>query len=170
MRKSRVSLMLMIPAILLIVWMISMFALSFMAKKPGGLGIQDGRLAECPVSPNCVCTQCSSRDHWMEPLMYSGDAESAWGRLKALVAAKSDATIINETDSYLHVEFQTSFFRFVDDVEFLLDAESGRIHFRSASRVGYSDMGLNRRRMEDFRASFESAAVQRSASPVLQNP
>ncbi|MBL8816938.1 MAG: DUF1499 domain-containing protein [Planctomyces sp.] len=164
------SLMLLIPAIVLIVWMVSMFALSFTAKMPGGLGVQGGRLAECPESPNCVCTQCSSREHWMEPLMYSEDAGIAWSRLKSLIEANSEATIITETDGYLHVEFKTAFFRFVDDVEFLLDAESGRIHFRSASRVGYSDMGLNRRRMEDFRKRFESAAVQRSASPVLQNP
>jgi uncharacterized protein (DUF1499 family) len=72
-------------------------------------------------------------------------------RIKDLVAEMPRTKIVIVEDNYLHVEFQTAFFRFVDDVEFLIDTEEQVIHFRSASRVGYSDMGVNRRRMERIR-------------------
>jgi uncharacterized protein (DUF1499 family) len=61
-----------------------------------------------------------------------------------------------EQGNYLHVEMRSLMFRFVDDVEFSLAASAGLIHVRSASRVGYSDFGVNRKRVERIRAAFDS--------------
>lgn len=69
-------------------------------------------------------------------------------RLKSIVAGMPRAKVVSSTDRYLHAEFTSALFRFVDDVEFLIDPDAKQIHFRSASRVGYSDLGANRRRME----------------------
>jgi uncharacterized protein (DUF1499 family) len=65
------------------------------------------------------------------------------------------AKLVQEDDAYLHYEFTSLLLRFVDDVEFLFDDETKTIHFRSASRTGYGDFGVNRRRMEDIRSRIE---------------
>jgi uncharacterized protein (DUF1499 family) len=72
------------------------------------------------------------------------------------VLAEKRATIVEEKADYLHAEMRSLIFRFVDDVEFSLDADAGLINVRSASRVGYSDFGVNRRRMQRIRAAFDS--------------
>lgn len=160
--------LLLVPVILLLGWLLSMFALAWTAKRPQTLGIENGRLSECPQSPNCVCTQSASREHWMEPLIIRDPAsiDAEWDRLSRVVAEMKGASLITETDNYQHVEFRTPFFGFVDDVELFLDRESQRIHFRSASRVGYSDLGLNRKRMEELRRRF---AESNDATTAGQN-
>jgi uncharacterized protein (DUF1499 family) len=82
----------------------------------------------------------------------------AWQRLREVIAARPRARIISETDTWLHAEFTSLVFRFVDDVEFLLDRDAGVIHCRSASRSGRSDFGVNRRRIEELRAAFAARA------------
>jgi uncharacterized protein (DUF1499 family) len=124
-------------------------------KSPVPLGVRDGRLADCPNSPNCVSTRAADEAHRIAPLTYSGDAAAAWEQLRTVIAAQPRARVVTATDSYLHAEFRSLVFRFVDDVEFLLDPGAGAIHFRSASRVGYSDFGVNRRRMERIRRAFD---------------
>lgn len=84
----------------------------------------------------------------MEPIEFEGDADRAWEKLVDLIGQTPRARIVHRLDDYLHVEFRTLLLRFVDDVEFALDRQTREIHFRSASRIGYSDMGTNRRRME----------------------
>lgn len=169
MRKPRVQQLLLIPVILVAGWLLSMFALAWTAKRPATLGIQAGRLAECPQSPNCVCTQSASREHWIEPLTLAtgGEPSEEWNRLGRVVREMSGATVVTETEDYRHVEFRTPFFGFVDDVELFLAPESSRVHFRSASRVGYSDLGLNRKRMEELRRRFSESSDATSAG---QNP
>ncbi|MEK6238050.1 MAG: DUF1499 domain-containing protein [Planctomycetales bacterium] len=144
-----------------IVFTASMIILS---RKRPDLGTTDGRLRDCPSSPNCVCTQATAENAQMEPLAIQGSAAAAWDDLHAAVAARPGATIIQRTDDYLHAEFTTNTLRFIDDVELLLDAESGVIHFRSASRVGHSDLGANRRRMEEIRRAFENLAKPEPSS------
>lgn len=136
-------------------WAVSMFVLSAMGRKPAHLGVTEGRLARCPSSPNCVCSQ-DSGDHGIEPLAFKGDSASAWARLKEVVAARPRTSLVEETDSYLHAECTSLLFRFVDDLEFQLDSEASRIHVRSASRSGHSDLGVNRKRVEEIRTAFES--------------
>ena len=111
-------------------------------------------LAPCPASPNCVSSQATDTEHFTEPLHFTGEATLAWNRLESALGRQSRLSIIEDTGSYLHAEVRSLMFRFVDDVEFLLDPEAGVIQIRSASRTGYSDFGVNRRRVERIRKSF----------------
>jgi uncharacterized protein (DUF1499 family) len=127
---------------------------SLFARRPPDLGVRDGRLAPCPEKPNCVCTQAADAAHHIEPLTYDGAPEQAMAHLKAALATLPRTRIVTETPDYLHAECTSLVFRFVDDMEFLIDRERKVIHFRSASRVGHSDLGVNRRRMERLRQGF----------------
>jgi uncharacterized protein (DUF1499 family) len=126
--------------------------LSFVAKKPANLGVVDGRLAPCPSSPNCVSTQATDADHRMEPMPFN---DQAMKRLKAIIAAMPRMKIVTETGDYIHAEATSRLFRFVDDVEFFVDQKAKTIDLRSASRVGHSDFGVNRARMEQIRAALD---------------
>lgn len=128
--------------------------LSAFSRRPSNLGVIDGHLAACPDSPNCVSTAASDREHRMEALLFQGSARNALERIKAIVGSLPRTKIVDERDNYLHVEFTSALFRFVDDVEFLIDEPAGKIHFRSASRVGRGDLGANRRRMEQIAAAY----------------
>jgi uncharacterized protein (DUF1499 family) len=131
-----------------------------MADKPiSGIAgfVAGGRLAPCPDKPNCVCTQSSDARHRIEPLTYTGSAEEAMTRLRDVLLARPRVRIVTQTESYLHAECTSRLFRFVDDVELLIDREAKVIHFRSASRVGHSDLGVNRRRMEEIRQAFNAS-------------
>ncbi len=123
-------------------------------QKPNNLGVKDDRLAPCPDSPNCVSSQAADPTHRMDPIPFDGDAAAALARLKAVLAARPRTTVLEERSGYLRVESVSLVFRFVDDVEFLVDRDAKVIHFRSASRVGRSDLGVNRKRMEEIREAF----------------
>lgn len=109
-------------------------------------------LAPCPSSPNCVSTKAQDEGHAIAPIRYRKSRAEAKEALKALVRSLPRAKLVEEDESYLHYEFTSLLFRFVDDVEFLFDDESKTIHFRSASRIGYGDLGVNRGRMEQVRS------------------
>ena len=114
-------------------------------------------LSPCPASPNCVSSRAAEGDsHYIAPLPISGAPAAALVRLKQALQQEPRTTVIREEGGYLHAEVRSFLFRFVDDVEFLLDADSQVIHVRSASRTGYSDLGVNRRRVERIRHSFEA--------------
>lgn len=115
-------------------------------------------LSPCSSSPNCVSTLASSNDerHAIEPYRYRKPRAEAKEVLKAAVAGLPRTKLVEEDESYLHYEFTSRLLRFVDDVEFMLDDDSKTIHFRSASRVGYGDLGVNRNRMEEIRALVQS--------------
>ena len=132
--------------------------LSFFAKAPEGLGVRNGRLAAFPASPNCVSTQAETQQHWIAPLTPSSGEEQPIARIAAIVKNLRGATVVQQSDTYLRAEFRSLIFRFCDDVEFFHDAPQGQIHFRSASRVGHSDLGVNRKRMEEIRRLFEASA------------
>ncbi len=120
------------------------------------VGLVDGRLRSCPSSPNCVCSQDGDATHTIAALRFSDDPSTAWKRLEQVVRSLPRTRVVSADERYLHAEFSTAVLRFVDDVEFLLDASGGVIHVRSASRVGYSDLGANRKRIESIRAIFEA--------------
>jgi uncharacterized protein (DUF1499 family) len=90
----------------------------------------------------------------MEPIAYEGSAAEAVARLKEVLASTPRVRVVTATDTYLHAECTSLVFRFVDDVEFLIDPTARAIHFRSASRAGRSDFGVNRRRMEAIREAL----------------
>ena len=144
----------------------TMFVLSLTSSAPEDLGIRDGRLAKCPNSPICVSTQAEDRDHWIAPLTVQKSSENAVDVLEGIVLRLPRTKIIEKSPNYLRAEFRSAFFQFVDDVEFYVESESGRIHFRSASRVGRSDLGVNRARMEKIRSLFQSTQPALTTQPV----
>ena len=111
-------------------------------------GVVDGRLVACPDRPNCVSTQTEDPRQHMPPVRLERPANDVIGKLTRIVEAMPRARVVSSGDGYLHAEFQSLVFGFVDDVEFLVDESEQLLHFRSASRIGYSDFGVNRRRME----------------------
>ena len=119
--------------------------------RPANLGTHDGKLAPCPSSPNCVSSQSPDDAHRIAPLTYSGRDADAMKKLTSIVQTFPRTSVITVSDSYLHAEFTSAIFRFVDDLEFLVDDTEKVIHVRSASRMGYSDLGMNRKRIEQIR-------------------
>jgi uncharacterized protein (DUF1499 family) len=124
----------------------------------GRTGLVDGRLRPCPRSPNCVCSQDADPGHGTEPWTFEGGADSARKRLLEAIDAFPRTRVVTAEPRYLHATFTSLVFRFVDDVELLIDDEAKLVHVRSASRLGYSDLGANRRRVEALRAAFEASA------------
>jgi uncharacterized protein (DUF1499 family) len=122
--------------------------------RPERLGVADGKLTPCPSSPNCVCSQSQDKLHAIDPIAYEGPPEAAWTRLITVIRSMKRAKVVRTDEGYLHVEFTSAVFRFVDDVEFYLDATQSVIQVRSASRLGYSDFGVNRKRVETIRMLF----------------
>lgn len=129
---------------------------SMSGQRPTTLGVHEGRLSACPNTPNCVCSYDTDKQHSIDPIKFSGDAGAAIARLKQIIEAIDLTQIIHASHDYICAEFQTSLMGYVDDVEFYADANASVIHLRSASRVGKSDLGLNRKRIEDIRAKFGS--------------
>lgn len=113
-------------------------------------------LKDCPDSPNCVSSLSVDSAHAIEPIRIQGEVDAAWKKLIELMNAEKRTNIVEQTDRYLHAEVTSLIFRFVDDVEFLLLPEERLIHVRSASRTGYSDFGVNRKRVERLRAVFNT--------------
>lgn len=119
------------------------------------LGTPEGQLPPCPDTPNCVSSQAEDADHAVPPLRYEGSPEAAWKALREVLREQPRVTEIDHrAEEYLRAEFQSAVFRFVDDVEFLGVPEQKLIHVRSASRIGYWDLGVNRRRVENIRQAF----------------
>lgn len=112
------------------------------------------RLVPCPRSPNCVSTRATDRQHRMEPIPLRLPAGEAQEILLAVLRERPRTEIVEAGESYLHATERTALLRFTDDVELEIDTEAGEIHFRSASRLGYSDLGANRRRMEAIRQAY----------------
>jgi uncharacterized protein (DUF1499 family) len=134
---------------------IGLAILSASARRPQDLGVLNGRFAPCPGSPNCVSTQATDREHRIEPIPFAEPTDRVIARLKSAMAAVPRLRVVTEKDDYIHAEATSLIFRFVDDVEFFVEPAAKLIHFRSASRVGHSDLGVNRGRMEQIRRAFE---------------
>ena len=128
---------------------------------PAGLGVSNGRLAPPSVTPNSVSSQAELYPEHpqkayasMQPLRFSGDAAAAMQTLVTVVRGLEGARITTQSGDYLRAEVQTRWLGFRDDIEFWIDRTAGVIHFRSASRLGSEDLGVNRERMETVRSRF----------------
>lgn len=126
--------------------------MKFPGKRPRNLGVNNGRLASCPHKPNCVSSQAIDRKHQVAPFSGGPDKSSAMQKLKAIIQGMPRTTVVKSTGDYLYVEFATKTLGFVDDVEFFHDGT--KIQVRSASRLGYSDLGVNRKRVEAIRTAL----------------
>jgi uncharacterized protein (DUF1499 family) len=125
------------------------------------VGLTDTGLHPCPDSPNCVTSQGGDRKHGVAPIAYQTGRSEAYAMIRQIVSQEKGATIIAETQNYLHAAFRTKIMKFVDDVEFWFPADQAVIHVRSASRLGYSDLGANRKRVERIRTLFANTAAPR---------
>jgi len=125
-------------------------------KTPPATGLSQGRLLPCPDSPNCVCSQTTDADHQIDPIRFSGEPNAALERMKQVILAEPRTRIVAESPGYLHAVFTSLVFRFQDDVEILVDDGTKVLQVRSASRVGHSDLGANRKRVERLRAEFDA--------------
>ncbi len=116
-----------------------------------GVGIEDGTLRPCPDSPNCICSEPYTETdaaHQISPVKLSGKNIAAPWKLLKQAVIEQGGVIITEREDYLHAEFTSPVFRFVDDLELRMDRQNRTVHIRSASRVGRSDLGANRKRVE----------------------
>lgn len=119
--------------------------------QPDNLGVQNGRLAPCPDSPNCVSTQAERSLHLIDPIRYDEETAVIHQRLLQILDEMPRSTLIRTEPTYIHVEFRSPTWGFIDDAEFYFDEANQLIHFRSAARLGQGDMGANRDRMEEIR-------------------
>ena len=124
---------------------------TFFPKTVAETGLAAGRLRPCPATPNCVCSEQPGEAAFVEP--FQSPPARAWANLRAAIL-ELGGVIVEESSDYLRATFTTKVFRFVDDLELKMDAGRMVIHVRSASRIGSSDLGLNRKRVEELRSRF----------------
>ena len=126
----------------------------FSGTRPDNLGVKDGRFAACKTTPNCVSSQADSadREHYITPIAFSGTMQE----LRRAVESMTRASVIREEGNYLYAEYTSALMGYVDDVELLLDEKAALVHVRSASRLGRSDFGVNRKRIEELRTLIGS--------------
>jgi len=110
-------------------------------------------LGSCPDSPNCISSLDEREEHYYEELTYSTDRATASAVI--LDAAKvGNYEVITSSEEYVHILYKTKVFRFKDDLEFFLPADKKVIHMRSAARLGHSDFGVNRKRLDVIKGNF----------------
>lgn len=128
----------------------------FKGQTPAALGVQDGRLPPPRKSPNNVHSQAASfgpafKHTAIEPLPAGADGPATMARLKTLIEATPGAQVVRSAPDYLYVQYTTRWMKFVDDAEFWFDPAAQKVQLRSASRLGESDLGVNRARIERLR-------------------
>jgi uncharacterized protein (DUF1499 family) len=121
------------------------------SQRPVEAGLVDGRLRPCPDSPNCVCSEAGEGESAIEPFAFEGDPDRAFRSLLDFVASEPRTRVVRVEGDWAHLVFFTRFLHFADDLELRLDRDARVIQVRSASRVGYSDLGTNRERVEELR-------------------
>jgi uncharacterized protein (DUF1499 family) len=115
------------------------------------------QILPCPDSPNCVSSLSADKAHFIEPLHYAGSLADAKQRLIDILQNTKRVRLVKIEAQYIHAEFRSLVFRFIDDIEFYFPSEESIIHIKSASRTGYYDFGVNRRRVERLRSTFEGS-------------
>ena len=143
-------------------WVPGLMLVALLSACSGGsqranFALAEGRLAACPASPNCVSSQASAQSQRVDAMRYDGDGTLAQARLLRVLREMARVTVISADASYVHTEFRSVLFGFVDDVEFHFDPP-GTIQVRSASRVGYFDFGVNRARVTAIGDRFAALA------------
>ncbi|GHC34000.1 DUF1499 domain-containing protein [Aidingimonas halophila] len=125
-------------------------------KRPSHIGVHHGRLASCPNSPNSVCSQAEDNAHYVAPLDPGNRSkQELMARLRIAIEGCEDVEVVTVDDGYLHAECHSPLLGFVDDLEFLWSDDEGVCHVRSASRLGVTDLGKNRARVEKLRMLLE---------------
>jgi len=112
------------------------------------------KITPCPSTPNCVSSVDRDPQHFIAPLRFEGSAADAQQRLSGVLSSLKRTRVVSSRENYIRAESVSAIMRFVDDLEFLFDASENVIHVKSAARVGYYDLGVNRRRIEKIRERF----------------
>jgi len=139
--------------------LISLIFLTGCTGKMPKLGIVNGQLMQCPTTPNCVNSQSKGNTHYIEPIITAGTSLDVKNNILKILNELERSKIIKVENNYIRAEFTSKLFGFVDDVEFYFpDTKSNKmiVHVRSASRVGHSDFGVNRKRIEQIRSKFKA--------------
>ncbi len=133
--------------------------LSCSGKRPPNIGVSDARLAPCPSSPNCVSSDDPDSARQVDAFQFSASPEDVWRGIREEIVSLPRTTIVEETADYIHAECASAVFGFVDDLELHLRPSVGLVAIRSASRLGYSDLGVNRRRVQDLREKLRVRGI-----------
>ena len=144
---------------LLATWVITMPLFSCSGTRPANLGIRDDRLAACPGSPNCVSSDATDDAHAAAPFQLIVSPQDGWRAVRTALVTLPRTKIISSTDDYLHAECTSAVFGFVDDLELHLRPAEKLIAVRSASRLGHSDFGVNRKRVEALRVLLRERGI-----------
>ncbi len=133
--------------------LILLYGCGSMAKKQ--VGMDGDKFSPCPSSPNCVSSMSEEPSHFIQPIRYSNRSTStAKSLLIELLNREKHCKIIEEKERYIHAEFRSNIFHFIDDVEFYFPLNENLIHIKSASRSGYYDFGKNRARIKQITNAF----------------
>lgn len=145
-------------------WVLAMALFSCAGTRPTDIGIIEGHLAPCPSSPNCVSSDAAADDstHYVAPFVLAVPPAEAWKAAEGAVASLPRTEIVKADATYLYAECTSALMGFVDDLELQLRADEGVIAVRSASRLGYGDMGVNRARVEELRSKLVSEGAVRA--------
>jgi len=130
-----------------------LLAIKLMPKGQAQTGLVAGQLRLCPNTPNCVCSEDESSSAYIALLVFNDTAANAWLRARQALIA-SGGRIQTQESQYISASFTTKWLGFVDDVELRMDADNHLIHIRSASRLGRSDFGMNKKHLERLRLLF----------------
>ena len=146
---------LIILAFVIVAFIISFFILGVISKSGKAPGLVEGTLSKCPNKPNCVCSeQKDDVNHYIDPIIIPQNITFDTLPILKNVIRDMGGTICAEKENYLASTFSSSIFGFVDDFEIRIDSIQKVIHIRSASRVGYGDMGVNKKRTELFKKLY----------------
>jgi uncharacterized protein (DUF1499 family) len=152
MRNKTVKIVLSVIGVLVVLFLVRVF---IEGNRVPELGVKDGKLAEISSKPNNVSSQADDPNKKVDTLTFKDSPAETMNALKRAVADYGGGKIAAESEDYLYVIFTTSLMRYRDDVEFWLDVENKLVHFRSSSRAGYSDMGLNRKRYDSIAELYQ---------------
>ncbi|MGB1288090.1 MAG: DUF1499 domain-containing protein [Aggregatilineales bacterium] len=151
------------PALIIIVVLIAgffvmrQFIVPASSPLPDNLGVTGGELTKCPDAPNCVSTQDDAgNSHYVAPLDFKSDKSTTHAAL-TMIINDMGGQIITNTDDYIHARFRSPMMNFIDDVELYLDSSANSVQMRSAARLGYGDMGVNKKRIESIRQAYNGA-------------
>ncbi len=128
---------------------------TFAGERPSNLGVKEGVLAGCPATPNCVVSQGGDEEHAIAPIPYTSDRTTARQHLTDIIGVVPRTKIVEQSDDYILAESESRLMGFVDDTEFYLPKGEKVIQIRAAARLGESDLGVNRRRLEQIRLAFQ---------------
>ncbi|MDB2448712.1 DUF1499 domain-containing protein [bacterium] len=150
---------LIVVMVVLVLLALNALLIAVQNNKAPALGHNKGELKPLSNKPNAVSTQAVDEERRVRPWPFKSDLATTRAAILEAVNSYGGAEVVTEQDDYIYVVFTTAKLHFHDDAEFYLDSEAGQVHFRSASRAGYSDMGLNRKRYEALTELYTQAGV-----------